>query len=147
MDRAPHERRPCRTPLAQRVAELERIEAAHPRPERDVRIARHLGLQADQPPDRVEDTDASPAKQHLAFQQRAVQRSAVQDDVVAACRHGADAIAYRSGTYVVISTPVEVVTDSASLSGFFGSSRKSLFPLPRTIGMIISAYSSTRSFS
>ena len=145
MERPAEQGHPNGASVLHRFGERRRAEAVEPRPERHVGIPRHLRLQADEALDRVECTDASPAKQHLPIEERAVQRSAIQDGIVAG--HDADAIAYRSGTYVVISTPVEVVTDSASLRGFFGRSRNSFFPPPRTIGMIISAYSSTRSFS
>jgi hypothetical protein len=75
MDRPAHDADPHGAALEQRRLELGRLEALEPRPERDVRVARHLRLQPDEVADDVERRKVDPPQQVLARERRPVQRA------------------------------------------------------------------------
>ncbi len=70
---------PDRAPIAERLGQPLGAEPIQTRPQRDVGISRHLRLHADEPFDRVQRLDPAPTEQHLAFEQRAVERAAIED--------------------------------------------------------------------
>ena len=69
-----------------RLGQLLGPEPIQARPQRDVGISRHLRLHADEPFDRVECIDPAPPEQHLAFEQRAVERAAIEDARCGGCQ-------------------------------------------------------------
>ena len=75
-----------RAPLGERLGQPLGAEPIQARPQRDVGISRHLRLHADEPFDRVERVDPAPSEQHLAFEQRAVERAAIEDARCGGCQ-------------------------------------------------------------
>ena len=80
MDRGPHEPdRPNGTPLGDQLRELRGLKALDARPERGVRVGRHLRLHADQPLDDLDGRQLDPLEQHLPRQQGPIELAARQD--------------------------------------------------------------------
>jgi hypothetical protein len=76
VERGPQQPHPHRAAFGDRPRQRLGTEAIQPRPQRDVGIARHLRLQADQAFDGVGRGDPAPPEQELALEQRAVERAA-----------------------------------------------------------------------
>ena len=74
MDRAAQCRRTHDAALGEKSIELIRIEPLEPRPQRDMRVGRHLRLQPDEVLDRRERVEPGPGEQQLAGERGAVQR-------------------------------------------------------------------------
>ena len=68
-----HQRHPDRTPLEDRVCELDWLEAGQPRPQPDVRRQRVPGLQTDEVLDRGHRRHRASLEQELAAEERSVQ--------------------------------------------------------------------------
>jgi len=79
VQRPAEQRHPDGTPLLQRVGQRLGAERIDARPERDVGIARHLRLERDEPLHRLERWHPATPQEHLALEQRAVQRVLRQD--------------------------------------------------------------------
>jgi hypothetical protein len=73
MQRSAVQRHPDRAPRLDRPRERLGPEVLEPRPERDVRVPRHLRLHRDEALDRRERGRAPPAQQELSREERAVQ--------------------------------------------------------------------------
>jgi hypothetical protein len=86
VERGPEQPHPDRATFGDRPRQRLGTEAIEPRPERDVGVARHLGLQADQALDGVGHRDPAPSEQQLAFEQRAVERAAPEDARCGRCQ-------------------------------------------------------------
>ena len=80
MDRGPHEPdRPNGTPFGDQLRELRGSKALDARPERRVRVGRHLGLHADQPLDDLDGRQLDALEQHLPRQQGSIELAARED--------------------------------------------------------------------
>ena len=79
VERAAHDADSHRLAGEQRRLELRRLEALDPRAERDVVVARHLRLQADEVVDHVERRPFDPLEQELTRERRAIQRPIGED--------------------------------------------------------------------
>jgi hypothetical protein len=73
MKRCAQEPQADRASLGDRLRQGLGTEPIKPRPQRDVRVSRHLRLHRDQPFDGVERLHPAPAEQHLPFEQGSVQ--------------------------------------------------------------------------
>ena len=76
MKRGPQEPHADRASLGHRLRQGLGTEPIQPRPQRDVRVSRHLRLHRDEPLDGVERLHPAPAEQHLPFEQGSVQGAA-----------------------------------------------------------------------
>ena len=84
VDRPAHDADPHDVAVLEQLRERLRPELGEPRPEAGVRVARHLGLQADQMPHRVERRQLGTLEQQLAGERRPVQRLLPEDTAHAA---------------------------------------------------------------
>ena len=82
MDGGPeHRRRPDHAALLEQPGELERIETLQSRPQLVVRVPGLLRLECDEVLDGALDRQVDALEQHLAGEQRAVERASTQDGI------------------------------------------------------------------
>jgi len=79
VDRAAHQSRPDRAPRLHQLGELFGSETLESRPQPDIRKVGRLGLHPHETLDRRGGGELDRAKQHLARQQRAIQRAPAED--------------------------------------------------------------------
>jgi hypothetical protein len=79
VDRRTHQLRANRAALGDRRAELAGCEGLEARPERDVRVLRHLRLHAHEPLDHLDRGDVGAREQTLALEECAIQPAWPQD--------------------------------------------------------------------
>ena len=91
VDRPAHDADPHELPALEQLRQRLRPEALEPRPERRVRVVRHLRLHADEVLDGRERRQRRPLEQELARERGAVQRPVAQhfhDPAILAARAG-----------------------------------------------------------
>ena len=86
VERGAEQAHPHRATVDEWLDQPFRAEPIQARPQRDVGVAGHLSLQADQALDGVGDRDPAPPEQHLTFEQGSVQRSTSQHTRPAGCQ-------------------------------------------------------------